>query len=168
MADVALRHRCEQRLAVLQLPMPFTLAAFVEGLAEARGRPLTVVDMPSLSDAGGPSGAWIATDGADYVFVDPAAGALHRDHIVLHELAHIVFDHQAALVISRADAAALLPAISDETVTRMLGRSRYTEVEEREAELLATMLAQRLGALRPVLAGTDVDALRIRLHAALG
>ncbi len=168
MADVALRRRCEERLAALQLPLPFTLAAFIEGLAKSRGRPLTIVDMPSLSDAGGPSGGWIATDGADYVFVDPAARALHREHIVLHELAHIVFGHQDALVMSRADAAALLPAISEETVIRMLGRSRYSEVEEQEAELLATMIAQRDRVLRPVDAGTDVHALRDRLHAALG
>ncbi len=168
MADVALRRRCEQRLAALQLPIPFTLAAFVERLATSRGRPLTIVEMPSLSEAGGPSGAWIATDGADYVFVDRAARALHREHIVLHELAHILFEHEDALVMSRADAAALLPAISEQTMTRMLGRSRYTDVEEQEAELLATMIAQRARSLGPADAGARAHALQDRLHAALG
>jgi hypothetical protein len=167
MADAALRRRCQQRLDGLQLPMPFTLAAFVEGLAKSRGRPLVIVDLPSFED-GGPSGAWIATDGADYVFVDRAARSLHRQHIVLHELAHMVFDHREALALSRADAATLLPDISNKTVARILGRSRYTETEEREAELLATMIAQRVRRSRRPDADIDVHALRGRLQAALG
>lgn len=37
-----------------------------------------------------------------------------------------------------------MPNLSPELVRRVLGRTTYTEVEEREAELVATLLAQRV------------------------
>lgn len=166
MLDAAMRSRCQQRLAGLRLPLPFALDAFCRELALRRGRPLTVADMPSVHD--GPTGAWIATDDADYVFVDQGARALHREHIVLHELAHMIFDHGAAPGLGEHDAAALLPAFTSETVARVLGRSRYTDVQEREAELLATMIAQQ--AQRPAQRDEELEvhALRGRLRQALG
>jgi hypothetical protein len=166
--EAALRSRCEQRLADLRLPVPFALEAFCDELALRRGKPLTIVDMPSADD-GGPSGAWLATDDADYVFVDQSARALHREHIVLHELAHMIFDHSGAPALGDSDAAALLPAFDSDTVARVLGRSRYTDVEEQEAELLATMIAERASRERQVAGGPDeVLAIRDRLHRALG
>lgn len=167
MLDDALRSRCEQRLADLRLPVPFDLDAFCRALALRRGKPLTVVDMPPADD-GGPSGAWIATDDADYVFVVRSARALHREHIVLHELAHMIFDHSGAPPLGDGDAAALLPAFDSETIARVLGRSRYTEVEEREAELLATMIAERASRERSGGADDEVQAVRDRLRRTLG
>ena len=108
MLDAALRSRCEQRLADLRLPVPFALESLCGELALRRGKPLTIVDMPSAHD-GGPSGAWIATDEADYVFVDQSARALHREHIVLHELAHIIFDHSSALLTAQTAKAPTVP-----------------------------------------------------------
>ncbi len=167
MFDASLRSRCEQRLAGLRLPRPFALPRFCRELALRRGRPLTITIMP-LAAEGGPSGAWIATDEADYIFVDQAATGLHREHIVLHELAHMIFDHRSAPPLSDVDAAALLPALSSETVARVLGRSRYTEVEEREAELLATMIARQARAAGRPDDEHEVRALRSRLRRTLG
>ncbi len=166
--DAAMRSRCEQRLAGLRLPVPFALDSFCRELALRRGRPLTIAHMPSDDDDGGPSGAWVATDDADFVFVDQAARALHREHIVLHELAHIILDHSGAPALSEGDAAALLPALTSETVARVLGRSRYNDVEEREAELLATMIAQRARRAGQREDEPGVQALRSRLRKTLG
>lgn len=158
--------RCEQRLATLEVAEPFTVEAFRRALQARRGRPLTISAMPVL-EPGEPSGVWIATDTADHVFVDPTARPLHREHIVLHELAHMLCDHGAAAGLSQADAAALLPSLDSAVVARVLGRSRYSQVQEREAELLATIIAERARAGRRR-HGDDVQALRRRLRATLG
>ena len=167
MLDTALRSRCEQRLSQLPLPFPFTLDRFRLALAVARQRPLTIAGMPA-SEPGGPSGLWVATEDADYVFVDETASPVHRDHIALHELAHIVCDHHDATGLSAGDAAALLPSLDREMVARVLGRSRYTEAEEREAELLATLIAQCVAERAQHRGDPDVQALRGRLRSALG
>lgn len=167
MRDAALRSRCEQRLSRLCVPEPFDLVVFCRELALRRGRPLTVRGMQS-PEPGDPSGAWIATDEADYVFVDEDARPLHREHIVLHELAHIIFDHGTATGLAAGDAAALLPSLDSAMVARVLGRSRYTQLEEREAELLATMIAEKARGASRTSAGDQVQALRRRLRATLG
>lgn len=166
MLDTALRSRCEQRLAQLPLPEPFTLERFRQALQARRGRSLTISAMPAL-EPGEPSGVWIATETGDHVFVDETARPLHREHIVLHELAHIICDHQGAPALSDGDAAALLPSLSSEMVARVLGRTRYTQAEEQEAELLATMIAQRVDRRAGQHDDPEVQALRGRLRSTL-
>lgn len=164
--DSALRARCEQRLAQIPLPDPFTLQRFCDLLQSQRGRALTIGPMPA-QEPGEPSGVWIATESGDYVFVDETVRPLHRQHIVLHELAHIICDHHGAPVMSEHDAAVLLPSLSAEMVSRVLGRTRYTNAEEQEAEMLATLIAQRVQA-RGQRVDTEVQALRARLRSTLG
>lgn len=167
MLDTALRSRCEQRLSQLPLPAPFTVDRFKEALVIHRGRSLTINAMPTLGPEA-PSGVWIATETADHVFVDETARTLHREHIVLHELAHIVCDHQGAPAMTDEDVAALLPALNVEMVARVLGRTRYTQDEEQEAELLATMIAQRVNHGDRHHDNPEVHALRDRLRSTLG
>ena len=167
MLETALRSRCEQRLAQLPLPEPFTVERFRRALAARRGRPLTICAMPSL-EPGGPSGAWIATEEADYVFFDESARPLDRGHIVLHEFADINCDDGGAPAVSGEDVAALLPALDPEMVARVLGRSRYTQVEEHEAELLATLIAQAASRAGQQHENPEVLALRGRLRSTLG
>ena len=167
MLDTALRGRCEQRLSQLPLPEPFTVERFRQALQARRGRPLTIGAMPAL-EPGEPSGVWIGTETGDYVFVDERARPLHREHIVLHELAHIICDHKGAPAMSDGDAAELLPSLSREMVARVLGRTRYTQAEEQEAELLATMIAQRVERRDRQHDDPEVRALRGRLRSTLG
>jgi hypothetical protein len=66
---------------------------------------------------------------------------LHQEHIVLHELAHIIFDHKA--LRSAADVQALLPDLDPQMVTTVLARSPYTSEQEQQAEVLADLIAVR-------------------------
>ena len=52
--------------------------------------------MPGLS-TGAPCGLWISVPAADYVFYDPDTSRLHAEHIILHELAHMLSGHSNAL-----------------------------------------------------------------------
>jgi hypothetical protein len=140
-----LRRQCEQRLAGIAVPRPFCLEEFATTVAALRERPLRVFPLPGLDDEDAPSGAWVATDSTDFVFVDAAASPWHRDLIVLHEIGHILLDHPAADGWTDEFAAQLLPSLHPAAVRRILGRHGYSSQQEREAELLASMILERAG-----------------------
>jgi hypothetical protein len=133
------RQACEAKLRALWLPDPFTIEAFCKTLAGERGRPIRLVPLPGAGDA--PCGLWLSTTDAEYVFHQTATSRLHRDHIVLHELAHMIFDHKA--LRSAADVHALLPDLDPRMVTTVLARSPYTSEQEQQAEVLADLIAVR-------------------------
>jgi hypothetical protein len=133
-----LRRRCEQRLRHTRIPSPFDLDAFCGEVAARRGRPLIRRPVPGLS-ADAPCGLWIGTDTTDHVFYDPGTSPLHAEHIVLHELAHILSGHEG----SGGALARLFPDLDPATVRRVLGRVSYTSAQEREAEMMASLIRGR-------------------------
>jgi hypothetical protein len=149
----SLRRQCERRLRGIRIPTPFTLDAFCAEVSARRGRPLIRRPVPGLS-AGAPCGLWIGTDRADHVFYDPGTSPLHAEHIVLHELAHILSGHAGA------DGALgrLFPDLDPATVSRVLGRVSYSTAQEREAEMMASLIRGRSARPRAG-AGRVADAL---------
>lgn len=143
-----LRRRCEERLAGIALPEPFDIDAFAAVVAGHRGRPLTLRPMPGLGH-GAPCGLWIAVAGADYVFYDPGTSRLHAEHIVLHELAHMLSGHRVGLDVSGGALDRLVPDLDKQTVERILGRVSYTTAQEREAEMLASLIRSRASGSAP-------------------
>lgn len=141
-----LRRRCERRLKDIAIPNPFDLHAFCTVVADHRGRPLALHPTPGLS-AGAPCGLWISVPSADYVFYDPGTSRLHAEHIVLHELGHMLGEHHTGLNGGpAADGGALgrlVPDLDPRTVGTMLGRASYTTAQEQEAEMLASLIRAR-------------------------
>ncbi|MFI7603374.1 hypothetical protein [Actinoplanes sp. NPDC049681] len=80
---------------------------------------------------------------ADYVFFDPDTSRLHAEHIVLHELAHMLSGHTTGLDGGNAAVARLVPDLDPRTVHTILGRVSYTTAQEREAEMLASLIRAR-------------------------
>ena len=147
-----LRWRSERRLRGIRVPRPFDLDAFCAEVAARRGRPLIRRPVPGLStDA--PCGLWIATERADHVFYDPGTSTLHAEHIVLHELAHILCGHSG----SDGAFAQLFPDLDPATVRRVLGRASYTCEQEREAEMVASLIRGRSSS-SPGMLGRVADA----------
>ena len=134
-----LRRRCESRLDGMALPEPFELEALCDQLGQQRGRPILVTEAPMPA---GMYGAWIATAAADYIFVEQATSPVHQEHIVLHELGHLLCAHEPGSVLAD-QTTTLLPNLSGEMVRRVLGRTTYSADEEREAELLASLISQK-------------------------
>jgi hypothetical protein len=87
-----------------------------------------------------PSGAWLRTAGGDVILIDREASPLHRDHILAHELAHVLLGHDQP----DGDATSLiLPDLDPAIVHGVLARHCYRDAEEREAELLASLIMVR-------------------------
>ncbi|WP_344240905.1 hypothetical protein [Kribbella hippodromi] len=126
------------------MPVPFEQERFLAGIAELRGRPIEV--LPSSMDVA--CGLLVSTDTTDYILAPTHTTALHRQHIIFHEVAHLLCDHTGANLHGddhpdERGGGVVLPGLSAELVRRVLGRSAYTDPQEREAELVATYLTQR-------------------------
>jgi hypothetical protein len=102
--------------------------------------------MPGLS-SGAPCGLWISVPTADYVFYDPETSQLHAQHIVLHELSHMLSGHTTGInaghEVSGGAVGRLVPDLDPRTIDTMLGRASYTNAQEREAEMLASLIRAR-------------------------
>jgi len=137
-----LRRQCEARVRDLDIPIPFGVTELCSRLAASRGRRLSLLPMDVHAD--GPCGLWIATTTADYIFYEARTSPPHQEHIVLHEVGHMLCSHQAAPVLGDAATELLLPNLDPAMVSTVLGRTHYSVVEEQEAELIATLILGRV------------------------
>jgi hypothetical protein len=127
-----LHRRCRTRLRDLPLPAPFDVRVLCDQVATRRGRPIRLIPMAGLTDV---CGLWIATDTADLICYERDTTRPHQDHIVLHELSHILCEHSPVET--------LLPDLDPAMVRTVLGRAGYSTEQEREAETLASLIRQR-------------------------
>ncbi|MEU8463451.1 hypothetical protein [Streptomyces sp. NPDC029003] len=104
-------------------------------------------DLDSL-DAASPCGLWLATAETDYVFYDTAISRAHAEIIVGHEFGHMLKRHRGTAPLATGGLGGLITDIDPATVQLVLGRTRYNEPEEFEAELLGSLLQERLGTSR--------------------
>ena len=131
------------------MPSPWDIDPLVERLAKERRRPIHLIpwDFASYDDsADHPSGLWIPTRTADYIFFDQDALPIRREAIIGHELGHMLLGHTPQL----ADAPdrlleALAPSINTDLARRILSRTRtgYGDEEEILAEEFSTSLIRR-------------------------
>jgi hypothetical protein len=143
--DKQLRRRCEARLGELHLPDPFDVRSFCEELGRQRGRPILLLPVTGAADVGG---VWISVPSADLIFYEQDTSPLHQEHIILHEVSHLLCAHQPPPVSDPEMAQLLFPHFDPETVRSVLQRSGYSTVEEREAELLASLILERAAGRR--------------------
>ncbi len=139
-----MRSRCRRIVSDLRLPHPFSASRLVAAISAQRGRPLELIALPSLERL--PCGLLIATDHTDYIGY-PASTPLHQLHIVLHEIGHLLCGHLDGTGLNPTATAALTPHLSPELVRKVLGRDRYADEQEQEAELLASLIGLRVTTL---------------------
>lgn len=142
--------RALQRVEQLELPEPFDAEAFIGALARERGRPIDLLPVADLPDL--PCGLVVTTLDSDWIVYRADTTRLHRQHILLHEGAHILCGHSehggdgsdGDGGSMAAAAQTLMPHLSAELIRGVLGRTAYTEPDEREAELVASLILQRV------------------------
>ncbi|NJC70707.1 hypothetical protein HC031_13425 [Planosporangium thailandense] len=130
---------CRAIVDSLTLPRPFSVDALLRDLAEQRGRPIKLHVLPSsiMTNA---CGIWVSTATGDEIFVEEETTAFHREHIILHEVCHILCDHRTNHMDDSAMFSDLLPDLNSDLVKRLLARTSYTSRQEQEAELLASLI----------------------------
>jgi hypothetical protein len=142
MDDKRLRQRCEAKVRELDIHAPFDVRSFCHALAAQRGRPIL---LEPLAGTAGACGIWVAVPSADLIFYEEETSPLHQDHIILHEISHLVCGHEPVPVSEGEISLLLFPDLQAQTVKHVLQRGGYSTFEEREAETLASLILERAG-----------------------
>ncbi|GIE89910.1 hypothetical protein [Actinoplanes regularis] len=145
-----LRQRCDRQIRSLveagDLPDPFTLDEFLAKLEARRGR--RIVLRPSDYIPGRACGMWLQLTDVD-IIVYARTAPLHEEHIVLHEVGHMLCRHRGEIGQGDDVMRMLMPDLDPAMVRSLLNRGSYSDVEEQEAELFATLLLERVADRRP-------------------
>ncbi|MFL6140881.1 MAG: hypothetical protein ACJ72N_03280 [Labedaea sp.] len=122
-------------MARLDLPDPFDVHELCRRIGASRGRPIRPCAI-ALS-ATGFCGLWLAARAVDYVCYEQDTSAHHQEHIILHELGHIMFGHGGAETLNQ-----MFSHLSADTLRIMLARRHdaYSDDQEAEAETFAYLV----------------------------
>lgn len=142
MSSRALNRRCRALVRGLAITAPLTIQDLCDRVAHHTGRPIHLA--PVTLPPGGPYGLWVAAAGTDYIFYEQETSALHQEHIIAHELGHVLCDHQPSGTAGHEASRAVLPTLDPGMVRRVLQRSHCGSVEEQEAEVIASLILQEV------------------------
>jgi len=148
--DPAVEQVCRLK-ASLTLPDPWDLQLFIDQVAGTVGKPIRVLAQPDLAADGFPCGIVMERVEDIVIVYDSTSSGYHGDHIVLHEVAHLLRNHaDTGAALSHHSSAAghgpvnivetLLPDCDPASVLRVLARTDYDETEESQAELFASLV----------------------------
>ncbi|MDI3403845.1 hypothetical protein [Streptomyces cavernicola] len=142
-------------------------------MARLGGRPLTLhpVDLPEF-----PFGMWIDDGRGDRILYRSSATGYHRDHIVLHEICHLLVAREQHPAVRRVvppaggtHAAVPVMALRAADLTPAPGPGpgpvlAHNPAEEELAETFASLALKQAGRLRP----RDVSPVERRVEELLG
>ncbi|GGW82126.1 hypothetical protein GCM10010503_69290 [Streptomyces lucensis JCM 4490] len=138
---VELQRRCTAILRDLGMQGCHSFEAICERVEALRGRRLVLRELPEQIAALGVCGLWLGTDDADHILFEARTAPLHREHIILHEIGHVLCDHHRGTAADADElAGSLLGDLQPHAVKRLMARTSYTTREEREAEMIASLL----------------------------
>src|SRR5579859_5865141 len=106
---LTLRKRCETRLRGIDLPVPLHVPSFCAAVERQRGRQILLRPMHSET---GPCGVWLAGQSTDIIFYEKDTSPLHQQHIILHELSHLLCGHRPVPVSETELPQLLFPDLS--------------------------------------------------------
>lgn len=138
-----MRAWCQELATALPLPTPWDLHTFIDELAEARGRPIQLRRVSTV-ESESPCGALVSLADRDVIGYMPST-PLHEEHIILHEVGHLVCGHSDTKLADSPMVAALVPDLPPELIQSVLGRSAFDAVAEQQAELVASLYLYRAG-----------------------
>jgi len=143
-----LRRRCRKIIAGLDIPAPFDVDELCARIAEDRRRPIDLV--PVVMPPRSPSGVWLSTKDRDVIAFERRTTPLHQEHIILHELGHMLNEDPCSSPGDAADVERLLPDLDPKLIERMLTRTAaYSAVDELVAETFATMVLEQVNRWTP-------------------
>ncbi|MFC8225127.1 regulator component [Streptomyces sp. NPDC057287] len=137
-----LRASCEKQIDQLNLPHRFSTRGFRDSIATLRGKPIVVKPLNTLGTIDAPCGIRLETPEIDFLYYEEGTSVHHQRHILTHELCHVLLNHPGSLEVDSATAHTL--GVNPTLVMRMSGRTSYSTDDEREAEMMATVVRQRM------------------------
>ncbi len=136
------RRQQPEILAQLKLPQVASIRDLRHEETRRTGRAVHIEAAETV--LGRRCGVCYVTENAFYIFYDPRTSRAHQDHVIGHEIAHVLLGHHEARRPSEAVPQGFAPLLDPALVEMMLARSSYEEAEEHDAELLASYLYGRV------------------------
>jgi hypothetical protein len=136
--SASLRRGCEKRLAALDLPAEPDIVKLANHIGDRRGRPIIL--MPVQMQASDPYGLWIATAEADFIGYEANTSKHHQEHIIAHELGHMICCHRGILRPDEETVGLLFPDLDPQLIRELLRRTGYSDIQEEEAEIMASLI----------------------------
>jgi hypothetical protein len=136
-----MRAACEALLDGLSVPDSCDIRQLCEHLGARRVRPIRLLPIELRSP--GLYGLWLATDVVDLVVYEAHTSRPHQEHIIAHELSHMICGHHSGGTMDDGTAGHLFPDIAPDVVRGMLRRSGYSDHDEQEAETMASLILTR-------------------------
>ncbi|NBE51663.1 hypothetical protein GUY60_09525 [Streptomyces sp. YC537] len=154
---------CEQALADLPIPTPFSVEALVRNMEHARGRQIRLVPLDD-PDGGLGTACGLRVKAPEFTIIlyRRRSSRNQTEHIILHELAHEWLNHGTSLTESEIER--YVPErIRQEVVRRfpstlVQGRVDFGSPEEKAAELSASLI-KRMARRRQSFTGDDMVSL---------
>ncbi|MGW5715136.1 hypothetical protein ACWEVP_03135 [Amycolatopsis sp. NPDC003865] len=151
MNERVLRRRCRRLLKELDIRPPLDVFELCRRVGESRGKPIRL--LPHSIPVPGPFGVWISTRLADYILYQQETSKPHQNHIILHELGHLLAGHESDPCddelltglypdMSPESLRQRYPDLEPDAVRRALRRTSYDTDQEREAETTATIILE--------------------------
>lgn len=131
----------------------FSLESFVEWVERKRSRPIEFVQLSFPSTV---SGGWLKLPHEDWIFFEAETLPLYQMHIQLHELSHMLCEHQPIHLSKTADLETPSQIIDyltaqfqdanqlDDANEPLRVHSHHTSPEEIEAECLSMLILERV------------------------
>ncbi|MGW1976491.1 ImmA/IrrE family metallo-endopeptidase [Streptomyces sp. NPDC001889] len=141
------RGSCRTYVRSLDLPAVASIRDLVPEIEKRSGRAVQL--LPAELGSTAPCGMYVATEDTNYVFYDPRTSLAHQDHIIAHELAHILRDHRGGAELPQGSTGGLITLMDPDVVRMVLGRTDYAENDEVEAELVGSYLQAHVHSARP-------------------
>ncbi|KAF0849190.1 hypothetical protein [Nocardia caishijiensis] len=135
--------RTVQRLvSSLLLPRPWNLAVFATQIGDLMGKPIELRPIRGLSAGGLPCGVVLEKVDSIVIAYEANSTAYHIEHIVLHEIGHLLLDHAGCCAdrSKRATLETFFPGFDPDSVLRVLERTDYDDNDEAQAELFASLV----------------------------
>lgn len=154
-----LRARCAGLLSELNLGPVAGRATTVDlqvRLQAYRRRPVHLI--PVAVEQNGPTGMWVATGSADYIFhVSPQqTSPVHAFHCALHEAGHMLLEHSGSPSLAQ-HVRTLCDSLSAGPTSPVMLRTDYDDDLEQEAEVFATLGSGLIGCVREAAAACLSD-----------
>ncbi|MEU1824125.1 hypothetical protein ABZ502_17065 [Streptomyces abikoensis] len=163
-SESELRRATRREMRLLGIKPPLNVETLCQAIGEKLGRPIELRPWPLPKP--GPLGVMAETDVAYVILYQAETTRLHQEHIILHEIGHILGDHQGiTLDVSQNLAVA---GLKDSAVRRILGRCSYDSGQECQAELFATIMLEWASVLDCVTPSPSADPSVRRVQDALG
>lgn len=129
-------------ISTLRVPQPWDLADFLQQVTALLGKEIRLVPLPTDTAESLPCGLVVERAEDIVIAYDAHSSGYHADHIVLHEIGHLLLDHADSIIdgTTRSTVEILFPSMDPDNVLRVLRRSDYDDLAERQAELFASLV----------------------------